>query len=65
MTDALDLFEHFLKIYEKSLEKPTKRRSFSKVTKRKILACKGVSLISDIRSFSIFSKFNVFYFLTL
>ncbi len=37
MADALDLLEHSLKIYEKSLEKPTKRRSFSKVTRNRIL----------------------------
>ena len=38
MADVLDLLEHFLKIYEKSLEKPTRRRSFPKVIKNRILA---------------------------
>ena len=38
MADVLDVIEHILKIYEKSLEKPSRRRSFSKMTKRMVLA---------------------------
>jgi len=38
MIDALDLLEHFLKLAEKSLETPIKRRSFSNIIKREVLA---------------------------
>ena len=38
MVDKLGLLELILRIAEKSMEKPTKRRSFSKVTKKKVLA---------------------------
>jgi hypothetical protein len=38
MTDYLDLAELALRLIEKNMVKPTKRRRFSKVTKRQILA---------------------------